>query len=182
MDGSTTGCRNQLCLPRAKSSAFLERPSAVWLEVLSGERVLLTSLTNGREPNRFHWLTYCGWTKSISHHFKTMVETLFVGCKENIIPGLLRWCRISSIHSIFFTFAGRAVSGFCVGLDIGRIDGLHVEETYSKDQVGCEVFFGGRTAPCFPSFFWCYRYQVRLILFSRSEPFLVVSMLEQLMF
>ena len=35
--------------------------------------------------------TYCGWTKSISHHFETMVETM-VSCLlqgNRLIPGFL---------------------------------------------------------------------------------------------
>ena len=45
---------------------------------------------------------YCGWTKSISHHFEAVVETItFVGVYSGIlILRFLRWCRISSIHSI----------------------------------------------------------------------------------
>ena len=40
--------------------------------------------------------------KSILHRFETMVETI-VRCYlqgNRMIPGLLRWCRISSIHSM----------------------------------------------------------------------------------
>ena len=50
-----------------------------------------------------------GWTKSISHHFETMVETVtFVGI---YIPGCLRWCRISSIHSMDTQLVVRGLGG-----------------------------------------------------------------------
>ena len=41
------------------------------------------------------------WMDEIrSHHFETMVETLFVDIRRGIIiPGFLWCCRISSIHS-----------------------------------------------------------------------------------
>ena len=36
--------------------------------------------------------TYCGWTKSISHHLETMVETMVAWYlqKNRILPDLLR--------------------------------------------------------------------------------------------
>ena len=44
--------------------------------------------------------TYCGWTKSIPHHFEPSLQSLFVGIyRRIIIPGFPRWCRILSIHS-----------------------------------------------------------------------------------
>ena len=48
------------------------------------------------------WEPYCGWAKSTSHHFDTMVETIICwylqGNEQK--PGCLRWCRISFIHSM----------------------------------------------------------------------------------
>ena len=44
------------------------------------------------------------WMDEFLHHWETMVETI-VGWYlqgNRIIPGFLRWCRISSIHSISY--------------------------------------------------------------------------------
>ena len=41
------------------------------------------------------------WMDEILHHFETMGKPLFVGIYKGIlIPGFLRWCRVSFIHSI----------------------------------------------------------------------------------
>ena len=51
--------------------------------------------------SRLRKCPYCGWTKSISHHFETMITSVcwyFQGNHQQ--PGFLRWCRILSIHSI----------------------------------------------------------------------------------
>ena len=51
------------------------------------------------QVTRVQW-QYCGWTKSISHHFETMGNhCLLVFHRGSINLGFLRWCRISSIHS-----------------------------------------------------------------------------------
>ena len=55
--------------------------------------------------------TYCGWTKSISHHFETMVETIFVGIFKGIIVlGFLRWCRICP-PTVWLDFLEEPLSG-----------------------------------------------------------------------
>ena len=50
------------------------------------------------------------WMDEIrSHHFETMgshCSLAFTG--ESFIPGFLKWCRISSIHSIWFGLVGKA--------------------------------------------------------------------------
>ena len=47
-------------------------------------------------------VSYCGWTKTVSHHFEAMGNEN--GCwylqGNQIIPGFVRWCKISSIHSM----------------------------------------------------------------------------------
>ena len=46
-------------------------------------------------------LTILLWINKILHHFENMGKPLFVGIYRGIfIPGFLRWCRISSIHSV----------------------------------------------------------------------------------
>ena len=51
----------------------------------------------GRFPFWFSLL----WMDEILHHFETMGNHLFVDIDRGIIIlGLLRWCRISSTHSI----------------------------------------------------------------------------------
>ena len=43
---------------------------------------------------------YCGWTKSISHHFETMVETFVCWHLQgkHQKPGFLRWCERDFVH------------------------------------------------------------------------------------
>ena len=59
----------------------------------------------------------CLWMDAIhfAHHFETMGNPLFVGMCTGIIPGFLRWCRISSIQSIFRRLARlpKRREGFC---------------------------------------------------------------------
>ena len=55
-----------------------------------------------KDPRKRAW-PFCGWTKSISHHFETMVETLpcWYSQGNGIILGLQRWCEIDFIHPQF---------------------------------------------------------------------------------
>ena len=55
-------------------------------------------------------LHYCGWTKSC---LKPCLKPWFVGIHWGIvIPGINRWCRISSIHSMTGKHVPRTIQGF----------------------------------------------------------------------
>ena len=43
--------------------------------------------------------SFIQWMDKILHYFEAMRTLL--ACRETIIPGCLRYCRISSIHSSF---------------------------------------------------------------------------------
>ena len=73
----------------------------------------------------------------ILHHFETTGNhCLLVFIKTIIIPGLLRWCRISSIHSIYCSlsdFLGVFLAGYhAVGCVWPRILGPPVVPFYTS--------------------------------------------------
>ena len=89
------GCHRRHARPAAHEDALAD--AEAWQEFSSGAAVC--------QGIPFMWvvlfvlfLTYCGWTKSCNKLNHT--KPLFVGIYRGIIiPGFLRWCRISSIHS-----------------------------------------------------------------------------------
>ena len=52
----------------------------------------------------FGWFwTYCGWTKSVSHHYETIGNHCaleFTGASS--VPGFFRWCEMDFVHPEYF--------------------------------------------------------------------------------
>ena len=67
----------------------------------------------GRRVLKNQTKSYCGWTKSTSHHFETMVIHCFLGIYRGIIiPGFLRWCEMDCVHPQNCSEDGHASSLF----------------------------------------------------------------------
>ena len=112
--------------------------------------------------------TYCGWTESVRTTLKPWEMMVGWHVQGNrILPGLLGWCRISSIHTVdgqhpapvgnhgkpLFVGIYRGIETHSLGfLNGGAVHGFRVHPRYALAQVSGPP---GRVRPEFPET-WCH--------------------------
>ena len=86
-------------------------------------------------------LPYCGWTKSCTTWKPWETIVCWYLQKNQIIPGVLRWCRISSIHSSLHVLKNGLLAGAIGPSTSLSIPFLHFAPEISSAKQGLAVTF-----------------------------------------